>query len=170
MYFKYIIPVFEFLNINLWLQNDNRFNIRSWNCWNNNQFQRWFVCLDEYATNEMYLRCSSSDDDDDNFALDTCPEGNVIDIQVAQIGMSSYDSDYDDYNYNCDPTTNAFCVRTIISHPEITSCNGQRNCIFTNNILSFPGNDICYGRYEANFVLILYSCRGKYQFNVPKYT
>jgi len=133
------------------------------------------VCADEYATTEMYLRCSSSDDDDDddgddNFALDTCPEGHVVNIQVAQIGMSFYYSALDVYDY-CDPTTiNAFCVRTIISHPEITSCSGQRYCSFTNNVLSFPGNDTCYGRYEANFVLILYSCRGKYQFNVPKYT
>jgi len=111
---------------------------------------RYITCAVTDTTLVTYAQCSR---DDANFTLNDCPDDHMIDIQSAEVGFYRN-------NKTCYPRKTAYCVRSI-NHPSIEICNGQRSCSFSDEVLSYSGNESCRNRSAGNFVWITYYCRGK---------
>ena len=85
------------------------------------------------------------------FTLDGCPAGTVINIQSAGA----------EFRETCQNETRASCTRSIISHPAIVSCNGQRSCSFGRYVLEYPQHNVtrlCDEHEDGNFLWIKYDC------------
>ena len=95
------------------------------------------------------------------FTLDKCQlTRQMIHIIRAYIGFTDDPSECHDYVRKCLKPTN---------HNEIMSCNGKRNCTFSQNVLNFPHDyPLCQNSTLGNYVFITYSCiDGKQNCHTP---
>ena len=87
------------------------------------------------------------------FTLDSCQlTDQVINIQTAQISYSKQWNATDNPP-RCD--LNATCFTLIDHDAEIMSCNGKRNCSFSQTVLNSPP---CQNSTNANYISIDYNC------------
>jgi len=98
------------------------------------------------------------------FTLDKCQlTRQMIHIISAYIRFTYDPSKCSDYVRKCQKPTN---------HNEIMSCNGKRNCTFSQNVLNFPHDDpLCQNSTHGNYVYITYSCiDGKQNCHTPLFS
>jgi len=83
-----------------------------------------------------------------------CPAASIINITSATVGST--------YRYmkyrKCTITDNQVQCRTPTNSPEITHCNGRRNCSLGLDAFNYPETFSCRGRRRGNFINITYNC------------
>jgi len=99
------------------------------------------------------------------FTLDKCQ----LTRQMIHI-LSAYILFTDDPSTCYDPKVRQ-CKKST-NHNEIMSCNGKRNCTFSQNVLKFPHDDpLCKNLTHGNYVYITYSCiDGKQNCHTPLFS
>jgi len=115
-----------------------------------------------YAAEFTFRGCRAAEEAHGHvFTLDKCQlTRQMIHIIRAYIGFTDDPSKCHDYVRKCLKSTN---------HNEIMSCNGKRNCTFSQNVLNFPHDDpLCKNLTHGNYVYITYSCiDGKQNCHTP---
>ena len=107
-------------------------------------------CRDCTGAFIVYQRCRRA-----AFSLDSCPVGSVISIQSAraEIRQTLYGQ--------CQSWAHPSCTRSIINHRSIVSCNGQRTCSFSSDVLLYPQHNVtrlCDQSEDGNFIWVEYNC------------
>jgi len=99
-----------------------------------------------------FSACRAADDVGNHvFTLDSCQlTDQVINIQTVAISFSK-DWNAGDNPPQCHHTSCANYTK----HNEIMSCNGKRNCSFSQTVLDYPP---CEDATNANYIGIEYTC------------
>lgn len=108
----------------------------------------------------MFHRCLADEaiNINERFSIDACPSaGQIINITSAVVGFGPV-MDTNDSLPQCQSTGGATCTRKT-NHPSVMSCNGQRRCSFSQDVLRFSSPDkLCDRHQNANFIMITYDC------------
>ena len=108
-----------------------------------------------------FFRCRANYDiTGRKFTLNRCTVGKVMSIQSAEVGFDPQ------FNSDVSPPTcswqTAVCRVSVITHADITNCNGQRICTIRQILFKYPHGgltELCPQHEEGNYIDIKYNCR-----------
>ena len=107
-----------------------------------------------------FFRCRANYDiTGRKFTLNRCTVGKVMSIQSAEVGFDPQ------FNSDVSPPTcswqTAVCRESVITHADITNCNGQRICTIRQILFKYPHGgltELCPQHEEGNYINIKYNC------------
>ena len=103
----------------------------------------------------LYHRCRAANPVGQNFHVNGCPVGQIMNIQSAEVGYSAAYNPYTDPPY-CPGNE---CTRP--TNEPASQCNGRRTCNIRQSIVIFPQGSVgalCDLARDGNFIRIRYTC------------